>query len=787
MMLTNLSRYIILNFSLIPSVFLITIFILLNSAVSYSQGMILGTVTDAKTKLPLKNANVVLLNTLYGSATDDIGNYIIKNIPVGKYQVEVSYVGYEPTKKDIDIRDNISITLDFSLKQGSLSISEIIVTPGHFSVMNSTQGSKLSFTKENIKSTALYGGDIARSVTSLPGITGNDYSAKFNIRGGEHDEIIVMFDGIELYEPFHQKDAGSILSIVPVEAIWGVDLLTGGFPAEYGKRKSGVFNMRSETSGLSESSFSVGLSAMNGRFMAEGPVQYGEGRWFFSIRRGFADMAFKIKGEADKILPKYYDILAKIDFKINDKNRISLHFLRAGDHLKYTARNYDESESAYGDTYLWTKLNSIFKKNIYAQTVLSTGLITNERTGRLFDVFERFKVDRLQLYDKRQFYFLGFKQDWNVELSNWMLLKTGIDTKLLSADYTYSLSGREIENGPADRYKGVEMSPSGTEFSGYISGRNKIFNPLAIEYGVRYDSQTYTDDQTFSPRINASLALSKNTVLKFGWGEYYQNQGINELGVKDNDLVFHKSEKSIHNVIGFEHNFDNGINFRIEGYRKELSNYRLRYKNVYNTIDFYEELSGSRITFQPKSGKSEGVEVFIKKDKIDKFTWWTAYSFGKAIDDLDGIETPKTFDQTHTFDINLNYRPDDEWRFNLAWIYHTGWPYSNLNVDHFYNSEGEILKTEIEQYNGERISDYHRMDIRISRDFKIQDKGTLGAFIEFINLYNRKNIRDVEFFVGSEEEVLNEHFNITETRYYAKRENHYWISFIPSVGLTYDW
>ncbi len=724
----------------------------------------------------------MLKNTRLGSATDYKGRFNIRNIPVGNYEMEVSYTGYESVSRFITVYNDSVLTIDLSLEEAVLSLREIVVSAGHYSVMKSIPGSKVSFSKENIKATALFGGDIYKAVAQLPGVTANDYSAKFTLRGGENEEILVLFDGIELYDPFHMKDFGSILSIIDMESVDGVDLITGGFPAEFGKRKSGIFNIKSESGPIDKRRTSMGLSFMNGRYRTEGPIDGDRGRWMVSIRRGFADIALKTIGEDDKLLPKYYDILSKIEYDLNGDHTLSAHFLRAGDDSKFVDDDSNESNSGFDNTYGWLRLRSFFGNAVYVRSIVSTGMVNHNRNGKVFD--EEIDFADFRIMDDRKFKFWGVKQDWNLQAADWLLFKTGFDYKNLSADYSYFGNRKHQEldgNGYYVDNVQADLDTSGTEFGAYASTRFKLLDPLTFELGYRYDNQSYIGHETHSPRLSVAYKYDRNTVIKAGWGRFYQPQVIHELQIQDGDVSFYKPELAEHWVFGIEHLYRNQYEIRLEAYRKELSDYRPMYINIFNKISVFEETSADRRVLYPDWGKAEGIELFIKNDTGKQFRWWGSYVYARAEDRVDGIMIPKVFDQRHTLNFNLNYMHNERWRWNFAWIYHTGWPTTDFNLDITTGTLGGDLaygyQLRPQQYNAARIDPYHRLDIRVTRTFNTKDNGRVGVFLEVINLYNRNNIRNLEYTVFQQE--VYDYPVIVETGYK-------WIGLMPSVGITWD-
>src|SRR5207244_7348313 len=101
----------------------------------------------------------------------------------------------------------------------------------------------------------------------VPGTAGPEMSARVNIRGGKDDEVEVLIDGTEVYDPFHVRDLFRAFSTIDSEAVGAVDVLTGGFPVQYGGRMSGVIDIASLTPTESRHT-EIGVSLLNTRLLS---------------------------------------------------------------------------------------------------------------------------------------------------------------------------------------------------------------------------------------------------------------------------------------------------------------------------------------------------------------------------------------------------------------------------------------------------------------------------------------------------------------------------------------
>jgi len=755
-----------------------------------ARGTIIGTVVEEGTGEPLGHALVRIVGQPLGAIADEGGGFVIGSVAEGVYVLEASLVGYEGRRSEgIAVSAGKEAKVELRLAAMPIPLRETVVTPGRFVIMKNDPAAGQKLTKEEIHSIPQLGEDIYQAIKRLPGVSSKDYSARFTVRGGEHDEVLVLLDGLEVYEPFHLKDiGGGAFSAVDVMAIGGIDMMTGGFPARYGNHMSGVLDITS-VEPQAERRTALGISFMNARLLTDGQFDGGRGSWLLSARRGYLDIVMKMVDASD-ISPVYYDVLSKVEYRLNDRHILSVHVLHADDHLSLE-EDGDFIESRYGNSYGWLRLRSTFGPGVSGETVASVGIVSRERLGEdksdVWDTWGQRIIGhrvRFSLDEERRFSALGLKQDWNWEVSERHLLMGGVDVKYLDSRYDYFnqkfvFAGEG--SGPVEgRYDTMLVAerPEGFQLGVYAEGRYRPVPQLIAEVGVRYDRLGYTGDEDVSPRLNLAWNLGERTVLRGGWGFFFQGQDIGDLDVPYGDATFYRSQKAEHRVAGIEHGFGNGLNLRVEVYQKRLEHIRPRHENLSRDVLFAPELSEVSVFLEPVRGEAKGLEIYLRRDTGGRLTWWGSYALAWAEEEFAERVVAKNEDQRHTVYFDGNFRPNRKWRFNLAWQYRSGWPFTERRFIRIDVPEGEWpFRDGFGPRNGVRLPAYHRLDLRVNRYFYLED-GRLSIFAEIINAYDRENVMDVR--PGDRRQLVDGELVATDT---VEDE---WLPLMPSIGVSWE-
>ena len=217
----------------------VTLFLLvLVPALSIAQsGKIRGTVVDAKTKEPLIGANVVIEASNMGASSDVDGAYIILNVPVGTYQLKVSYVGFQTiTVSNVRVNANLTTEQNFQLSSQDVQVQAVEIVAERPLINKSATGAVRVIDNEFFSKLPSRG--LNAAVTLQPGVV--QLGGNFYIRGGRPDEAGFTLEGVNVTDVMNGGRAINITA----EALEQVQVLTGGWTAEYGGATAGL--VRSE-------------------------------------------------------------------------------------------------------------------------------------------------------------------------------------------------------------------------------------------------------------------------------------------------------------------------------------------------------------------------------------------------------------------------------------------------------------------------------------------------------------------------------------------------------------
>ena len=233
------------NFFLIAINFFLIFFFGIAALAQTGVGKLGGKVTDAESKEGLIGANIVILNTDMGAASDVNGDYFILNVTPGTYDVKVSYVGYgDQILRNIKIVPGVTQELNVTLIPG-IELREIVVTDRPFET-KATNTVKV-FSDKEINNLPVKGVEnlvsLQSGVVIAEGSGGASGNATINVRGGRGGEVVYIVDGVIQNDPYY----GQNFSYVSNAAIEQIAFQVGGFEAKYGQAQSGIVNVTTKS------------------------------------------------------------------------------------------------------------------------------------------------------------------------------------------------------------------------------------------------------------------------------------------------------------------------------------------------------------------------------------------------------------------------------------------------------------------------------------------------------------------------------------------------------------
>ncbi len=733
--------------------------------ISFAQHTISGYVKEEATGESLLGANVYIKESLKGTVTNQYGFYSI-TVPDGKFTLVVSYIGFQNQEIPVDL--NADIRQNINLKSSAIETKEVTINAEKEdrNVQSSEMG-RQKLDVEKIKTLPAFMGevDVLKSIQLLPGVSSaGEGSSGFYVRGGGPDQNLILLDEANVYNASHLF---GFFSVFNADAIQNVTLTKGNMPANYGGRLASVLDIQMKEGNNQRFGAEGGIGFVASRLTIEGPIKKDTSSFIISGRRTFIDLFMGkpfVKDGSDISGNKYYfyDLNAKVNYKLSDKDRLFLSGYFGRDVFRFKSPKSDFFVNVpWGNATATARWNHLFTNRLF----LNTSLIytdykfefeggQNDFSFKLFSGITDYnlKEDFTWLPSLKHTVRFGGQYIFHVFVPSNATAKAGdvsFDIGKILHQYAhdaaiyindeYAISDKWLVNAGMRFTLFSQVGPFDRYITDPISGNTVD----TVHYGVGKNVKTYTHAE---PRLAIRYSINHLSSIKASVSQNYQYIHLASLSgislptdtwVPSSDKV--KPQSGTQYALGYFRNIAlNTYETSVEVYYKTMQN-QIEYQEGFlpeNTIN-----SNLDNYFVAGKGWSYGAEFFLKKNK-GKFTGWLGYTIAwtkRKFPDLNNGRTfyPK-YDRRHDVSIVLTYDLGKRWTIGATWVYATG----NLNTFPervFVMSNGDIVEDYGGQRNNYRLAPYHRADLSITLKGKPHKKFQSSWNLSVFNVYNRYN------------------------------------------------
>ena len=700
--------------------------------------------------------------------------------------IAVKFLGYNT--KLIDLRHLIANpNLAIHLTPATTEIKEVIIREYIAKGIEINEESdEIILTTQRMKMTpGMTENDVFHMVQILPGVNSvNESVSNINIRGGTPDQNLILWEGITQYSSGHFF---GLISSFNQGSTQKVTIQKDHFNSEFGGRSAGVIQMNGLDNVPETVSGSFGINLMHTDATLQVPVGnkfafYISGRrsYFDVLRNGtytkLSDRAFQdtqfdndlsdLKEDMNVI---YWDYTSKLLYR-GEKINFSVSAYGLSNKLNFD-NQYEREESYFeeeedeliDDSYDIFANDDIELENTGYSAHLALKLLRNYKNSFYIGYTEYFtksysniNTENNEDFEKRvvnnSVNDLNFRFINSLKVLKNDSLQFGYELKQLDTkfDITYESTFEEDYN--------QEDEVVAQNYHSMFFQYNVPFgNSVNLNLGYRY---TFGNESTGSfgePRIMLGVKLGKNIIYRVRAGLYsqYMNQIIdfNDKGLTEKTWKLN-DDKENGNLTST--NFSTGLLFSNNGFQAELDGY-YKMTSGLNIMSFTFSGTNERDIFEAADAKTLGLDFMIKK-RIKNLNIWASYTLSKSTlllnehEESETIEVSAPHDQRHKIDLSIQYKLK---RFELisSWHYKSGKPYTEA-VNITYNTvEGEDnLEIEYGDINESRLPDYHRLDLSVLYSVPVGSRVNTKIGISAMNLYNRQNALNVNYFIDDEEE-----------------------------------
>jgi len=637
-----------------------------------------GLVKDMDSQLTLPGATVALMNTMpiIGTATDSDGNFRLNNVPVGRYDLQVSYIGYEPVIiSEILVQSGKEVVLDVELKESATALQQVEIKAYSKKDQALNPMALASSRQLTMEEASRYAGGIddpSRLATAFAGVAGSLSSNAIVIRGNAPKGLLWRMDGIEIPNPSHFANVntfgGGGITALSSQMLSNSDFYTGAFPAEFGNALSGVFDMKVRTGNNEKHEHTIKAGIIGIDFATEGPfVKGGKSSYLINYRYSTLALISPLLPENAQGL-KYQDLSYKLNFPIGKAGVISTWGLFSTDHTGSEAekdsadwkfyQDIEEDENKNRTGAFGINHKVIISEKTYLNTAIAaTGNYIFWHRDRLNDMQQLYPQEEISQNDRK--YTLSFLV--NHKFSPRHTNRSGFTISKL----TYDVLLRQNTNEGAELQTFTDEQGCSELLQLYSQSRFDISSSWSLNAGIHTQWFTLNHDLAVEPRASIKWKMNGKQSISLAYGLhsrlepigfYFARQATNLGTTQPNrDLGFTRAQ---HTVLSYELSAGEFTRFRIEPFYQRLFDVPVIPNHSFSMINLELDWFFNDSLINTGTGSNVGIDITLERFLHDGFYYlFTGSFFDSRYTGGDDVNRNARFNKNYV----VNFLAGKEW------------------------------------------------------------------------------------------------------------------------------
>lgn len=734
------------------------------TGMSQNEGVISGKVVDSKTREALPFVNVLVYGTKIGAVSNEKGEFVLKNVPLGYNKIQASFVGYKTLISDeyLVTKDN-SPYITLELIEDATQLKEVQIQAPLFKESVDSPLSLQSLGIAEIEKNPGGNRDVLKVIQSFPGVASNPgFRNDIIIRGGATSENKFYLDGIEVPVINHfqtQGATGGPVGIMNADLIRKVDFYSSAFPANRGNSLSSVIEFTQKRGNPNSLNTRATIGTSDAGITLDGPL--GKNTTFiFSARQSYLQFLFKLIKLP--FLPTYSDFQVNVKSQLSKNSELSIVALGAIDDFEINKEVNDGETDLEMIKRNKVILNSVPVNSQWNYTVgasykyfapNSTHLVVlsrNEWKNKAVKYFlnEEIPANLLLDYSSKEIenklrYENSFESDNKIDFNLGFNLET--------ARYTNNNYQKNANSDGVVIYdfnSVIDFVKYGV--FGQVSKRY-LDEKLGVSFGFRMDGIDYNSEMKnpfnqFSPRLSLSYDLSEKWMVSSSVGRYYQLPSYTVLGYKNDIGEFENKNglkyiQSDHFVSGLSYKPNTSSKVTFEGFYKGYKDYPFSLRNQISLANLGADFGiiGNEAVSSTSEGRAYGFELLAQKKSYSGLYGIASYTFVRSeFKDVQGGYIPSTWDNKHLLTITAGKKLNRNWEIGTKFRLVGGKPYTPYDLgasslkDNYDVQNGGIL--DYTKLNTERLDTYTQLDIRVDKTWFLK-KAAINLYLDVQNIY----------------------------------------------------